>query len=97
MLVPFESPASIARATITLLDDDEARQAMRKRAYLYARPMVWKRVAQSHMARSCGLAPIVRNPFPGALPSGLGQEVPNGASRMREQVQNAHSWAILKL
>src|ERR1019366_3184971 len=28
MLVPFESPAAIARATITLLDDDEARQAM---------------------------------------------------------------------
>jgi glycosyltransferase involved in cell wall biosynthesis len=49
-LVPFESPAAIAKATIALLDDDEARQTMRERAYLYARPMVWKRVAQSFMA-----------------------------------------------
>jgi glycosyltransferase involved in cell wall biosynthesis len=50
ILVPFESPAAIARATIALLNDDEARQTMRERAYLYARPMVWKRVAQSYMA-----------------------------------------------
>jgi glycosyltransferase involved in cell wall biosynthesis len=50
MLVPFENPAAIARATITLLDDDEARLTMRKRAYLYARPMVWKQVAKSYMA-----------------------------------------------
>ena len=50
ILVPFESPVAIAKATITLLDDDEARQTMRKRAYLYARPMVWKQVAQSYMA-----------------------------------------------
>jgi glycosyltransferase involved in cell wall biosynthesis len=40
LLVPFESPAAIAKATIKLLDDDKARQAMRERAYLYARPMV---------------------------------------------------------
>jgi glycosyltransferase involved in cell wall biosynthesis len=50
MLVPFENPAAIAAATSALLDDDQARQAMRERAYLYARPMVWKRVAQSYMA-----------------------------------------------
>ena len=50
MLVPFESPAAIAAATIALLANDEAREAMRERAYLYARPMVWKRVAQSYMA-----------------------------------------------
>ena len=50
MLVPFENPAAIATATIALLADDEARRAMRERAYLYARPMVWKRVAQSYMA-----------------------------------------------
>lgn len=50
LLVPFESSAAIAKATIKLLDDDKARQAMRERAYLYARPMVWKRVAQSYMA-----------------------------------------------
>jgi glycosyltransferase involved in cell wall biosynthesis len=50
MLVPFENPEAIAKATIALLDDDEARQTMRKRAYLYARPMVWKQVARSYMA-----------------------------------------------
>jgi glycosyltransferase involved in cell wall biosynthesis len=49
-LVPFENPGAIATAAITLLDDDKARQAMRERAYLYARHMVWKRVAQSYMA-----------------------------------------------
>jgi glycosyltransferase involved in cell wall biosynthesis len=49
MLVPFESPAAIANATITLLDDEEARLTMRKSAYLYARPMVWKQVARSYM------------------------------------------------
>jgi glycosyltransferase involved in cell wall biosynthesis len=50
ILVPFENPAAIAKATIELLANDEAREAMRNRAYLYARPMVWKRVAQSYMA-----------------------------------------------
>jgi glycosyltransferase involved in cell wall biosynthesis len=50
MLVPFDNPAAIATATIALLASDEARQAIRERAYLYARPMVWKRVAQSYMA-----------------------------------------------
>jgi glycosyltransferase involved in cell wall biosynthesis len=50
MLVPFENPAAIATATIALLANDEACQAMRERAYQYARPMVWKRVAQSYMA-----------------------------------------------
>jgi len=49
ILVPFESPAAIAKATVTLLDNDKARQAMRERAYLYSRPMIWKRVAQSYM------------------------------------------------
>jgi glycosyltransferase involved in cell wall biosynthesis len=52
VLVPFKNPAAIATATIALLANDEARQAMRERAYQYARPMVWKRVAQSYMS-SC--------------------------------------------
>jgi glycosyltransferase involved in cell wall biosynthesis len=55
-LVPFEDPDSIATAAIELLDNDAVRQAMRKRAYSYARPMVWKRVAQSYMrtfVRAC--------------------------------------------
>jgi glycosyltransferase involved in cell wall biosynthesis len=49
VLVPFENPAAIEDTAIELLDNDAARQAMRKRAYLYARRMVWNRVAQSYM------------------------------------------------
>jgi len=48
-LVPFEDPAAIAHTAIELLDNDAAREAMRKSAYLYARHMVWNRVAQSYM------------------------------------------------
>jgi glycosyltransferase involved in cell wall biosynthesis len=49
VLVPFNDSNAIAGAAIELLDNDAARQAMRKRAYLYARRMVWDRVAQSYM------------------------------------------------
>jgi glycosyltransferase involved in cell wall biosynthesis len=48
-LVPFDDPGAIAAKTVELLDDDTARHAMRKRAYLYARDMVWDRVAQKYM------------------------------------------------
>jgi glycosyltransferase involved in cell wall biosynthesis len=49
MLVPFDDPEAIAAKTIELLGDNTARHAMRKRAYLHARDMVWKRVAQKYM------------------------------------------------
>ncbi|MHB8525793.1 MAG: glycosyltransferase family 4 protein [Candidatus Acidiferrales bacterium] len=48
-LVPFDDPEAIAANTIALLDDDTGRHAMRRRAYLYARDMVWTRVAQKYM------------------------------------------------
>jgi len=48
-LVPFEDTDALACTAIELLDNDGARQAMRKRSYLYARHMVWNRVAQSYM------------------------------------------------
>jgi glycosyltransferase involved in cell wall biosynthesis len=48
-LVPFDDPQAIAEKTIALLDNGTARHAMRKRAYLYARDMVWDRVAQQYM------------------------------------------------
>jgi glycosyltransferase involved in cell wall biosynthesis len=48
-LVPFEDPNALAAKTVELLDNDTARHAMRKRAYLYAREMVWSRVAQKYM------------------------------------------------
>ena len=65
VLVPFEDSNAIATAAIELLDNDAARQAMRKRAYLYARHMVWDRVAQSYMrafvrARANRMQPAAR-------------------------------------
>jgi glycosyltransferase involved in cell wall biosynthesis len=48
-LVPFQDSAAIAQKTIELLDTPAIRHAMRKRAYLFAREMVWKRVAQGYM------------------------------------------------
>jgi glycosyltransferase involved in cell wall biosynthesis len=48
-LVPFQDPSAIARKTVELLDTPAIRHAMRKRAYLFAREMVWKRVAQGYM------------------------------------------------
>ena len=48
-LVPFQDPAAIANKTIELLDTPAIRHSMRKRAYLFAREMVWKRVAQGYM------------------------------------------------
>jgi glycosyltransferase involved in cell wall biosynthesis len=49
VLVPFDDPQAIATKTIELLDNGTARHAMRKRAYLYTRDMVWNRVAQRYM------------------------------------------------
>jgi glycosyltransferase involved in cell wall biosynthesis len=48
-LVPFANPDAIARKTLELLDTPAIRHAMRKRAYLYAREMVWKKAAQGYM------------------------------------------------
>jgi len=48
-LVPFDNPDAIAEKTVELLDNGTARHAMRKRAYLYARDMIWSRVAQKYM------------------------------------------------
>ena len=49
VLVPFDDPEAIAAKTVELLDNATARHAMRKRAYLYARDMVWNRTAQKYM------------------------------------------------
>src|SRR5437660_12380080 len=49
-LVPFQDSEAIARKAVELLDTPAIRHAMRKRAYLFARDMVWKSVAQGYMA-----------------------------------------------
>ncbi len=48
-LVPFQNPDAIAQKTIGLLDTPAIRHAMRKRAYLFARDMTWKKVARGYM------------------------------------------------
>src|SRR6266700_6623544 len=48
-LVPFQDSDAIARKAVELLDTPSIRHAMRKRAYIYARDMVWKSVAQGYM------------------------------------------------
>jgi glycosyltransferase involved in cell wall biosynthesis len=48
-LVPFQNPGAIAQKTIELLDTPAIRHTMRKRGYLFARDMIWKRVAQGYM------------------------------------------------
>jgi glycosyltransferase involved in cell wall biosynthesis len=71
-LVPFNDPVAIAEAAIELLENDAARQAMRKRAYLYARQMVWKRVAQSYIQVFLGVCANRKQPTrAGFCPRGL--------------------------
>ncbi|MEQ8846600.1 glycosyltransferase family 4 protein [Botrimarina sp.] len=50
VLVPFGDSAAIADATIDLLRDEPRRHAMRKRAYLLGRDMVWSNVAGLYSA-----------------------------------------------
>jgi len=49
VLVPFRDPAALAKQVIDLLDDEAGRHAMRKRAYMYGRAMIWPQVAQRYM------------------------------------------------
>jgi glycosyltransferase involved in cell wall biosynthesis len=48
-LVPFHDSDAIAEQVIDLLDNDNERHAMRKRAYTFCRRMLWKRVAQDYL------------------------------------------------
>lgn len=48
-LVPFGKPEKIAEQVIDLLSNDAERHAMRKRAYMLGRDMIWPQVAQRYM------------------------------------------------
>ena len=48
-LVPFRDPAALAGQVIDLLDNEARRHAMRKRAYLFGRAMVWPHVARRYL------------------------------------------------
>jgi len=50
ILVPFNDPSAIAREVKGLLENEVERHAMRKRAYLYGRNMIWTEVAVKYMA-----------------------------------------------
>ena len=46
--VPFSDSPAIARSVLELLDNEAERHAIRKRAYLYGREMIWPTVAQRY-------------------------------------------------
>ncbi len=48
VLVPFRDPAALARKVTELLNDEAKRHAMRKRAYLFGRAMIWPQVARRY-------------------------------------------------
>jgi len=48
ILVPFRDSNAIAEQILYLLDNEAERDAMRKRAYMYGRSMIWQAVAQSY-------------------------------------------------
>jgi glycosyltransferase involved in cell wall biosynthesis len=79
-LVPFDDSAAIADTATELLDNENALQSMRKRAYLYARHMIWDHVAQSYMQSfvraGAGHRPHAREAFP------LTIAAPNASGRL---------------
>ncbi|RKX27023.1 MAG: glycosyl transferase family 1 [Candidatus Zixiibacteriota bacterium] len=55
VLVPFGDSASLADSINRLLDDENERNTMRKRAYKHCRQMIWPKVAESYLnlAQNC--------------------------------------------
>lgn len=49
VLFPFNDYKALANEVINLLDNEAERHAMRKRAYLFGRSMIWSEVAQRYM------------------------------------------------
>ena len=73
LLVPFRDAEAMAGAINGLLDDDVARNAMRKRAYVSSRSMVWREVADRYyklfreVRRKRGVRAVAREYRPLAL------------------------------
>jgi glycosyltransferase involved in cell wall biosynthesis len=80
VLVPFRDSAAIAKQVIKLLENEAERHAMRKRAYLFGRAMIWSEVSQRYMASferaraerrhyiSPGFTAKALDKYPGELP-----------------------------
>jgi len=49
VLTPFRDSAALAEQVIDLLDNEAKRHAIRKRAYLFGRAMIWPQVAHRYM------------------------------------------------
>ena len=49
VLVPFRDPPALAAQVIDLLDNEAKRHAMRKRAYMFGRDMIWPQVARRYL------------------------------------------------
>ncbi len=49
LLVPFKDSKAISEKILYLLDNEAERNAMRKRAYLFGRDMIWPNVAQGYL------------------------------------------------
>ncbi len=47
--VPFKDDGAIAKEILALIEDETERHAIRKRAYMYGRDMVWSAVARQYM------------------------------------------------
>jgi hypothetical protein len=80
VLVPFRDSAAVAEQVINLLDNEAERHAMRKRAYMFGRAMIWSEVAKRYMASferaraerrhyiSPGVTAKALDKYPGELP-----------------------------
>lgn len=49
VLIPFRDHDALANQVISLLDNEADRHAMRKRAYMFGRAMIWAEVAKRYM------------------------------------------------
>jgi glycosyltransferase involved in cell wall biosynthesis len=49
LLVPFRDPEALAERVISLLENEAERHAMRKRAYMFGRAMIWPEVSRRYM------------------------------------------------
>jgi len=75
VLVPFGNPQAIAEQVIQMLENEAERHAMRKRAYILGREMVWSKVAERYMQsfERARQEPIVRS-IGGLVSKKIGEE-----------------------
>lgn len=77
VLMPYRDPSELAEKVIELLDREPERHAMRKRAYLFGREMIWPQVAHRYM-ESFERARIERR---SSAPAGVALELLDQRSR----------------